>query len=104
MSKKIIKFEGKVIIKENVGAKELMALLQFLTEGRGFAVQKFESDEIKLVKNEFTNEQDGQIEITKSNVAVEIEIEASESNLEVEIESESLELVRDLTTEIAARL
>jgi len=99
-----IEFEGKIRLKENFGAKGLIALLEYLIQKQGFSIKKFESDEIKLIKNDFTREHEGEIEITKSNITVEIEIEVSDSEFEVEIKSESLDLVHELTTDIAAKL
>ena len=101
---KIIKFEGKIVLKEALGAKQLIGLLEYLTETEGFSIKKFKSDELELVKNELPNKLQAKTEIAKNNVSVKIEIEASDNDFEVEIKSESLELVKELTSQIAAKL
>ena len=102
MTMKIIKFEGKIVLKESLGAKQLIGLLEYLTETEGFSIKKFKSDELELVKNESAKKHQGETEITKK--AVKIEIEASDNDFEIEIKSESLELVKELTSQIAAKL
>ncbi|PKM82933.1 MAG: hypothetical protein CVU89_02010 [Firmicutes bacterium HGW-Firmicutes-14] len=104
MAGKTVKFEGKIKVGDNYSAKDLLGLLKYLSEDEGFSIKKLKSDEIKLEKNEFVHEHEGDIEIAKSNVNIEIEIEVSDSELEVEVESVNFDLVRDLTAKIADRL
>lgn len=104
MAKKTVEFEGKIKIKKEFNAKNLLQLLKYLSDEQGFTINKLESDEIKLIKNDFLQEQEGDLEITKSNINVEIEIEVSDHDVEVEVKSESFDLVKNLTLTIAGRL
>ncbi len=104
MAGKEIAYAGKIRIKENPDAKLLLKLMKYLSDEQGFTIRKLETDEIKLTKNEFIKEREGEFEITKSNVKVEVEIEVSDNDIEIEVESENLELVKNLTSVIAAQL
>jgi len=103
MTGKLIKFEGKITINENVSAKKLLGLLKHLSD-KGFTVKKYESDEIKLTKKELIHGFEGSEGTAESDVEVDVEIEVSDNELEIEVESENLELVKELTSQIAARL
>ena len=104
MAGKKVEFEGKIKIKDDFNAKNLLQLLKYLSDELGFTIKKLESDEIKLIKNEFMQEAEGDLEITKSNINVEIEIEVSDHDVEVEVKSESFDLVKSLTLTIAEKL
>ncbi len=104
MTAKHIKFEGKITINENVSAKKLLELLKYLSEDKGFTVKKYESDEIKLTKKELIHGFEGSEGTAESDVEVDVEIEVSDNELEIEVESENMELVKELTSQIAARL
>jgi hypothetical protein len=106
MSDLKIEFEGKIKVTENFGVKKLLELLKFLTNDLGFTIKKIDSDEIKLVKSDFSIKHKGVVETTKSNlkIEVEIELEVSDTELEVEVESESADAVNTLIAQIAAKL
>ncbi len=104
MAGKFVEYEGKIKIKENTNARMLLGLLKYLVDDLGFSIKQLESDEIKLIKNEYTREHEGDVVITKSNVQVEIEIEVSEGEIEIEVESASMDLVKNLTSEIASKI
>lgn len=93
-----IKFEGKIKFKEFVNAKTLAGILSFLIEEQSFVPKKFSKDEIKLEKIFIgTNGE-------QPDTEVEIEIETGEDKFEIEIESSNLEVIKDLTENLAARL
>ncbi len=100
---KSIKFEGKIKIEGSVSAKKLLEVLKYLSEDMDFTVKKYESDEIKLVKKTSTSGQEGNPQMTGTSSEVEIEIEISDNEFEIEVESEDIELVREFTSQIAAR-
>ena len=56
MAEKTVKFEGKIKIRDEFSAKKLLELLKYLSDEEGFSIKKLESDEIKLVKNEFAKD------------------------------------------------
>lgn len=98
-----IQFEGKIKMEKLIDTLEILKLLQFLTQEKGFTIAKVKGDELKLTKDILpaaSDEPSGD----GGAVEIEIEIEFSKGKTEIEVECAKLDYVKDLVSEITVLL
>jgi len=99
-----ISYEAKIKLDELVHSKCLLRLLKFLVTDRGYNVQKWENDEIKLLKDVFQQKQEGDIEFATKDTFIEVEIEIEDDTGEIEVECENPDLVKETINDITGFL
>ncbi|MFZ5640779.1 MAG: hypothetical protein ACOY4Q_08810 [Bacillota bacterium] len=95
-----ISYEGKIEFDDLVHSRCLLALLKFLVDDRGYTVQKWDDDEIKLKKDVFQRKHEGDIEIATKDTSVKIEIEVEDNSGEIEVECENPDLVKETVEDL----
>lgn len=95
-----ISYEGKFKIDELVHSKCLLTLLAFLVNEQGYSVQKWDDDEVKLMKHVFQRKHEGDIEFATKDTSIEIEIEIEDNYGKIEVECENADLVKETVDEL----
>ena len=95
-----ISYEGKIEFDDLVHSRCLLTLLKFLVDDRGYTVQKWADDEIKLKKDVFQRKHEGDIEIATKDTSIKIEIEVADNCGEIEVECENADLVKETVDDL----